>query len=156
VRKLIKFFKSFIEHLKVTKKTALKDRNFLWPPIKFSESIKVKFFTKVTLILGYNDVDILLKSMVSDLLQFDVFEVTFLSEEGTAEENWISFFIFSLSLFFYWCLLRENHNGNLLRIGSNGGNFYGCIFLLSWVCATITKFIAFWKEEEKFFWWGLS
>jgi hypothetical protein len=28
VRKLIKFFKSFIEHLKVTKKTALKDKKF--------------------------------------------------------------------------------------------------------------------------------
>lgn len=55
------------------------------------------------------------------------------------KENWISFFIFSL-FFFYWCLLRENHNGNLLRTGSNGENFYGCIFLLfSWGSVTITK-----------------
>lgn len=51
----------------------------------------------------------------------------------------LDFFLHFLASFFYWCLLRENHNGNLLRTGSNGENFYGCIFLLSWGSATITK-----------------
>lgn len=85
-----------------------------------------------------------------DLLQLMAVLKSFPQARDEQKLDFLTSFPNFFWIFFYWCLLRENHNGNLLRTGSNEKNFMAFLLLSTTRCYFFSL-LFFMRQRKKIY-----